>query len=637
MSSKLTPETALSRLTSKFPTFNFSKFEYRGGHESSIVICPAHGETVEKYSRIMLDKIKVPCSQCAKEIGTAAIRKDPKKIVEELQAKFPTYDFSKFEYINIDTKSKVICPEHGTYLVSAYYALNRLKTPCRSCSNRILSDTIRMNEDDALRSMVDKFPGYDFSKFEYKGNSVESIVTCPTHGEVLRSRKDMLRTNSACPKCSGNYSKNTEEWIKSIKLLYPDTESLINFEKTVYINAFTNVVMTCIKHGDFEKSPITTINSTGKYVCTKCNIEDRIESSFYTEEEFLSSLPNGINENDDFSKVEYIDSNTKILIVCKKHESYEVTPSQYRRGTRCPKCSYSARSLVELLLFDYIKSIHPNAVSRVRPVPGLVRELDIYIPDLNLGIEYNGNFFHRDPDPEFDRLDGKMASKTSLLDKTRMFKDAGIRIIHIFEDEWLEKPEVVKSRLRSILGKDAVCYARKGVIKEVSEGDCQLFEDENHIQGHAKGSCVRLGLYIEGNLKALMSFSKLRYEAHSKDEYELLRFCSLGTVVGGFSRLLSHFRNKHNPSRVVSYSDKRWSIGHVYSKNGFSLVSTSPPGYFWCKGQKRFSRVRFQRHKLSDVFEQNFPESMTEKEIMYSKNFFKIFDCGQDKWELIYN
>ena len=132
-----------------------------------------------------------------------------------------------------------------------------------------------------------------------------------------------------------------------------------------------------------------------------------------------------------------------------------------------------------------------------------------------------------------------------------------------------------------------------------------------------------------------MTFGKLRFETKREGEYELLRFCSTGNVIGGFSKLLTHFIRIHSPVRIISYSDKRWSVGGVYSKNGFKHTKTSPPGYFWCKGQKRYSRVLFQRHKLDEIFKESFPKEMTEVEIMYSKKYYKILDCGQDKWEWI--
>ena len=138
------------------------------------------------------------------------------------------------------------------------------------------------------------------------------------------------------------------------------------------------------------------------------------------------------------------------------------------------------------------------------------------------------------------------------LNKTELCEKQGIRLIHIFEDEWLYKQNIVKSRLKSLLGlTDEKIYARKCKIKDVSFSDCKIFLEENHIQGNVNAK-HRYGLYYNDELVSIMTFGSKRKNLGSKSEdesYELLRFCNKlnTTVVGGASRLMNYFIKTHNP------------------------------------------------------------------------------------------
>ena len=246
-------------------------------------------------------------------------------------------------------------------------------------------------------------------------------------------------------------------------------------------------------------------------------------------------------------------------------------------------------------------------------------ELDIVLNDKKIAIEYDGLFWHSDT--------AGSKNEQYHLNKTELCEAQGIHLIHIFEDEWLEKRDIVKSRLKSLLGAyDAVVFARKCEVREVASYESMKFQEDNHLQG-AVGAKVHLGLYYNDQLISLMTFGKPRF--NKKAEWELLRFCNrLGYhVPGGASKLLMHFERNWHPKSLISYADRRWSRGKLYEALGFELDHISKPDYWYVKDQRRYSRVRFQKHKLKDLLA-NFDARKTEVQNMLEAGYLRVFDCG---------
>ena len=244
--------------------------------------------------------------------------------------------------------------------------------------------------------------------------------------------------------------------------------------------------------------------------------------------------------------------------------------------------------------------------------------MDIYIPSHNIAIEYDGLYWH-----------SELHKKSNYhLNKTELCKDKGIQLIHIFEDEWLFKKDVVKSRIQNMLGltKEKI-FARKCKIKDVNIKDRDIFLDNNHLQGKVRAS-INLGLYYNNELVSLMTFNKPRLGIGKGGDYELSRFCNKinTSVVGGASKLLKHFIKIYKPKEIVSYADKRWSNGGLYETLGFDLSHVNKPNYHYIINMKRKHRFNFRKHILK---KQGFDtENKTEHQIMLDRNIYRIYDCG---------
>ena len=304
---------------------------------------------------------------------------------------------------------------------------------------------------------------------------------------------------------------------------------------------------------------------------------------------------------------------------------------RFKRSARCPDChpcinegtSDNEKEIANFI--ELYSNIKQNDRTAIYPF-----EIDILVPSKKLAIEYNGLYWHTEEN-------GK--DKNYHLHKTKECEKQGIQLIHIFEDEWLYKQDIVKSRLKNLLGVyDNKCYARQCEVKEVSSSEAFDFQNANHIQG-AVNSKVNLGLYYKDKLVSLMTFSKPRFD--KKHEWELVRFCNKcgWHIPGAASKLLTHFEREYKPKNIVSYADRCWSKGNLYKRLGFELDHISPPDYFYFKrkdGFHRESRVKYQKHKLPKLL-QNFDNALTESENMFNNQYFRIWNCGNLVFEKCYN
>lgn len=287
-------------------------------------------------------------------------------------------------------------------------------------------------------------------------------------------------------------------------------------------------------------------------------------------------------------------------------------------------------SLAEKEVADFIQENYNGVV--IRNNRKLIKgfEVDIYLPDLNVAIEYNGLRWHSE-------LNGK--DRKYHLYKTEELEKQNIQLIHIFEDEWLNKKDIIKSKLLNLINKTPnKIYARKCIIKSVDNSSKNIFLNQTHIQGEDK-SKFKYGLYYENELVSLITFGSLRNVTGNKsitDKYELIRYSTrLNTsVIGGFSKLLKYFIKQHNPTCILSYADRRWSKGNLYKSNGFKFIHNTPPNYWYMKHfNNREHRYKFRKSELFKLLN-NYDNNLSEWDNMKNNKYDRIWDCGSKKYIL---
>lgn len=278
------------------------------------------------------------------------------------------------------------------------------------------------------------------------------------------------------------------------------------------------------------------------------------------------------------------------------------------------------RSIFEKQVCSFIKENYSGEI--IINSKSFGKEIDILIPELKLAIECNGAYWHSE-------LNGR--DRSFHLDKTKICREHGYQLIHIWDFDWYNNDKIIKSRIKSYLKVNTIIGARKCTIKIVEAQEAGAFLNQNHIQGTCQSS-VRLGLYHGDLLVSLMTFGKSRF--NKKVEYELLRYVNIinYTVMGGASKLFTFFTKTYKAKSIISYSDMSFNSGSLYKTLGFNWSHCSAPAYCYTKNYTQLeSRVKFQKHKLKLLLE-IFDSELSEWDNMQLNGYDRIWDCGNDVW-----
>jgi hypothetical protein len=302
----------------------------------------------------------------------------------------------------------------------------------------------------------------------------------------------------------------------------------------------------------------------------------------------------------------------------------------YNSHPRCPDCfpgKFGGSSFAEKEVAYFIENYVEILTNKKFTIENSEKkfEIDIFVPSLNIGIEYNGTRWHAE---DFGNKD-----KSYHIMKTEECLKQEIQLIHVFEHEWLYNQDKIKSMLLSKIGYSPIkIQARKCVIKEIPSNESNEFLVNNHLQ-NAVQSSIRIGLCYNDEIVSIMTFGKSRFNKNY--DYELLRFCNKlnTTVIGGFAKLLNYFRNNYKGT-LISYADRRFSNGNIYEKNGFNLIHISPPNYYYISPKLTIhNRIQFQKHKLKEALP-IFDENLSEWENMKLNKYDRFWDCGNLVYEL---
>ena len=296
---------------------------------------------------------------------------------------------------------------------------------------------------------------------------------------------------------------------------------------------------------------------------------------------------------------------------------------EYFSKTEMSGISYSEKEIV-----DFIKSICKDEIIENSKKIISPKELDIYIPSKKLAIEFDGLYWHDE-----NHIEPKYH-----LQKTMACNKKGIDLIHVFEDDWVNKQKIVKSMIASRIGiYQQKIFARKCKIQEIDKETAKLFFNENHLQGFAKGN-LYLSLKFNNEIVQCICINKKGWH---DENVELTRMATkLNTqVIGGFSRLMNHVSDYINYNSITSYVYKAWFNGKGYLKSGFKIIKENPPSYFYVINGKRIHKSYFRKDKIKKLYENKklnyYDKSKSEHENMQKNKIYRIYDCGTLKLEYI--
>lgn len=464
---------------------------------------------------------------------------------------------------------------------------------------------------------------YDYSRTKYSSAHEIVGIICPEHGSFYQKAYSHLQ-GIGCPKCGHNKAtRSSYTWqtfaeearvVHGDKYDYSITQDITNKDNKVQI--------ICPEHGVFFQSPHHHINlQQGCPVCgiIKCSI-----SGTLTTEQFIARAKEIHGNRYDYSKTVYIRSKKKVQIICPEHGVFEQLPvCHIDQEQGCPRCAHRT-SKWENEIIDFIKELGLDAKSSTRECWTSRQEVDIYIPELKIGFECNGLFFHSRKPRRFHA------------NKSQSAYTAGFRLYHIWDNVSID---LNKSIICSKLGIGHIReFARRLQIKQISSSEANSFYSVNHIQGKVgRTSSMHWGLGNgQGELICAMSFRTFRKRNRT---VELSRFAAKKwtTVVGGFSRLLKAFENWNKEQetpyrRIISFASRDICPDPdktVYARNGFTRIGKLFIGmrYYDAVSNTVHKRQVFMKHNQAKMWD-DFNESLTEKENCKRHRIFPVYNAG---------
>jgi formylmethanofuran dehydrogenase subunit E len=500
-------------------------------------------------------------------------KKDSQESVET-KLKDLAIKYKPFTYRNAHQKIEFYCSKCGDVCEREIADLTRGRTKCPKCSGNV---KLTQNEVEIkLKEYVEFLP------FTYTGQHQKIMHKCPQCGKLKESQiVHILNGTVLCGDCSGKGKRTQKQAEKELQDLG------IEYEPFVYKNNETTIRHKCstcgiVKHNKF----ISLINGKGLR-CEKCGHDSTTKSQTRTQEESEIQLKElGI----DFMPYVYtIGKETDISIRCKSCGKYFNTKfSHVVIGNRryCKHCNKST-SEQENELKNFIKSLNIEIQENVK-VGG--KEIDILIPSLQIGFEYNGSYWHNDINKP----------KTHHYDKATICQNENIRLIYIWDYEWLNNMEETKSYIKYQLGVYDIITHDGSIIKDiVTPAERQ----------------VHLGLYIKNEKILSILFNKNL----NNIEWEMIpqTFDYRYDIKSGIILIFNSFIEKYNPITIITYLDRSKFSEDFYQNTPLKLKHIVDTNYNWV----------FKENLL--LKEQNINTDKEMKKLYENGKVFRIYDAGK--------
>lgn len=464
---------------------------------------------------------------------------------------------------------------------------------------------------DFSNPVNEKHRGLDYGRPEsraaWNGSKSKIPIWCTVHEQFFVQQAANHMNGQGCPDCGKDVYKakrRKSDPVADFRRVHGDT---YDYSRMVYVNVQTQIEIVCPTHGSFWQKPNSHLTGQG---CPECWENRRkafgaAKTAGYREAfaERAARVHNGR-----YAIVKHPEhAQDVVVLMCTTHGEFHQKAYSHLDGHGCWQCG-QRENIAQNEVASFIESLGVRIEHENRAVlDGL--HIDVWAPDLKIGVEYHGSHWHTE-----DRVGNKHR------EKYERSVCANVKLIQVFDFEWLDRRSAVENRLRALFGGGSSVGARECDISEINRSEAGRFFKETHTQGAGSTPVLVYGLHHAGVLVAAMSFGMNRY---GKEGWELLRYASRGRVQGGFSKLLSAFLRNREPSVLTSYCDLRWGDGEVYRRNGFTLDGITKPDFWYVdrRGQ------RLQRQAAWDR-----PEGMTQREWAEQNGYRKILGVGHQRW-----
>lgn len=588
--------------------YSYDNVEYKNSDTKVSITCPIHGD----FNQTPHDHLSGHgCTKCKNDKAKLSLEEF---ISRARSCHSIDYDYSFVRIDNYDNPVKIICPTHGEFEQTPRVHLSG--SDCHKCSEekmyKVYAEDINKNLKNTNVKMIDS---------SASNMSEESNFLCSKHGKFRTTiRRALSSESSGCKECKKeNVSVSFDEFVERSKLIHGNKYKYI--EEDFYLNKSINVI--CPIHGEFKTYKYNHLNGSG---CPKCSAINAGLRSRLTQKEFIDRA-SSFNPLLKFEYGCYTKNSEEAVFTCSVHGEQRRKAQDILQGHGCRTC-LTNRPEQEIL--NEIRSVYQGEIiahSRPKFMNGM--ELDFYMPEKNLAIEFNGTVFHH-------------SSKNTILSgvkpkpynyhykKWLLCKENGINLISIYDFYWADdlKNSIIRSKIRHYLGCDRKVYARKCVIKKVSNKVAAEFYSSTHIEGAGfpYRNSKSFGLFLEDELLMCVTIGEFYNQSKKCFELKVSRISTQldVTVIGGLTKLLSYLKN------ICGEFKYQFTLGYGGSTSKVFNYDYIGPRYFWVnpKTLNYFSRNQCQKHMLEKSFGEKLLPDDTESTYMERLGHVKVFDCG---------
>jgi len=414
--------------------YDYSKVHYINSQTKVTIICKTHGEFNQSPNKHLC---KQGCPKCSKnyKLTHENFIENAKKIHGN------KYDYSKVDYLNSNTKVIIICKIHGEFEQNPHSHIGKQKHGCPKCSKNCKLTIKEFIE----KAKIIHGTKYDYSKVKYDNINNKIMISCNEHGNFNISASHHIYSLTGCPKCSKCNKINTEEFIKEAKKIHGDK---YDYSKVKYKNTKNKVIIVCKEHGDFEQMPRNHLLGS---ICHKCSGKYQP-----TTEEWIETAKKIHGDKYDYSKVYYINSQTKITIICKEHGDFEQIPITHigKQKCGCPKCCKNQHSKMSIEWIEIISKLNNNIIQHALngeefKIPNTRFKADGFCKETNTIYEFHGDYWHGNPniyEPNDETYFGKTFGELyeTTLKREQQIKDMGFNLITMWESDWIKLNKCIR-------------------------------------------------------------------------------------------------------------------------------------------------------------------------------------------------
>lgn len=476
----------------------------------------------------------------------------------------------------------------------------------------------------------------DLKEFFSEDNSLKfESLTAKSSKKVLWKCKDghefLLSIATMTARKSGFYCNECEEDKNLFSRKFPELEKEYSNKNTDSFKSFSlhshkKRIWVCKNGHEWKTRPINRIDIKKNKVklCQQCIRDENLLSVKHPEMRKKYCPSNEVP----FEELT-IGMRKKLMWICEKGHKRRQSVYNARKHPNCPQCMQWGTSILEQEVAAYVKSILPKDVEIKENDRKLIspKELDIYIPELSVAVEFNGLYWHSE-------ANGK--SKKYHYNKWKQCKSKNVQLITVWEDDWLYRQEHIKSQLSTLLrtpDKNLSTHASKLSTKEVDESKAKEFYNSSYLKEFSSDSnyCALVDSKKD-SICALLTWKQVDEKVVIIEDY-----CEKDSVVNGLEklvhRMLKRINNK-NVENVIAHIDNSSVYRASFEKIGFMQVQSVKHNFSYVVKRERVHESHMSAAFFEDNQELVCDSDLTLEELKIKNGITKLWDCGKISYVL---